>query len=93
MTGTWNWSLPVDLDLWIILFYVASLLIGAKIVEVVANCISRVLSATGNTASNTSNTGTPIGAPRASFWNSTECTMTNGLPCIERKPAIAEHAD
>ena len=36
MSGTWSWSPPVDLDLWIILFYVASLLIGAKIVEVVA---------------------------------------------------------
>ena len=36
MSGTWSWSPPVDLELWIILFYVASLLIGAKIVEVVA---------------------------------------------------------
>jgi hypothetical protein len=36
MTWTWNWSLPVDLDLWILLFYVASLMIGAKVVEVVA---------------------------------------------------------
>jgi hypothetical protein len=36
MSGTWSWSPPVDLDLWIIFFYVASLLIGAKIVEVVA---------------------------------------------------------
>ena len=36
MTRTWNWSPPVDLDLWILLFYVASLMIGAKVVEVVA---------------------------------------------------------
>ena len=32
----WSWSPPVDLELWIILFYVASLLVGAKVVEVVA---------------------------------------------------------
>ena len=36
MSGTWSWNLPVDLDLLIILFYATSLLIGAKIVEVVA---------------------------------------------------------
>ena len=36
MSGTWRWSLPVDLDLWIILLYVGSLLVGAKVVEVVA---------------------------------------------------------
>ena len=36
MNGTWSWSLPVDLDLWLLLVYVASLLIGAKVVEVLA---------------------------------------------------------
>ena len=36
MSRTWSWSPPVDLELWIILFYVAALLVGAKIVEVVA---------------------------------------------------------
>jgi hypothetical protein len=36
MNSTWSWSPPVDVELWILLFYVASLLAGAKIVEVVA---------------------------------------------------------
>ena len=36
MSSTWSWSPPVDLELWIVLFYVAGLLIGAKVVEVVA---------------------------------------------------------
>ena len=31
-----SWSPPVDLELWIVLFYVAALLIGARVVEVVA---------------------------------------------------------
>ena len=36
MSSTWSWSPPVDLELWIVLSYVAALLIGAKIVEAVA---------------------------------------------------------
>ena len=36
MNSTWSWSPPVDLELWIVLVYVAALLIGAKIVEAVA---------------------------------------------------------
>jgi len=36
MSATWSWSQPVDLELWIVLVYIAALLIGAKIVEAVA---------------------------------------------------------
>ena len=36
MNSTWSWSPPVDLELWIVLVYVAALLIAAKVVEVVA---------------------------------------------------------
>jgi hypothetical protein len=39
MSSTWSWSPPVDLELWIVLFYVAALLIGAKIVEAVARML------------------------------------------------------
>ena len=34
---SWSWSLPVEPDLWILLFYVASLLVGARVVEAVAH--------------------------------------------------------
>ena len=39
MSSTWSWSPPVDLELWIVLFYVAALLIAAAIVEAVARML------------------------------------------------------
>ena len=92
MSSTWSWSLPVDLELWIVLFYVASLLTGAKIVEVVARMHFARAQRYGQHGFEYSKRATLIVVPKATCSNCTECMTTNELPCIELVPAIAECA-
>ena len=85
MSSTWSWSPPVDLELWIVLFYVAALLIGAKIVEAVARMHFARSQRYGERGFEyIRQRATPIVVLMATSWNCTECRTISGSPWYPR---------
>jgi len=92
MSATWSWSPPVDLELWIVLVYVATLLIGARIVEAVARMHFTRAQRYGERGFEYLETRDAIVVLMAISWNCTECRTIGGSPCTALVPAIANFA-
>ena len=92
MNSTWSWSPPLDLELWIVLFYVAALLIGANIVEAVARMHFARAQRCGERGFEYVEARDACRCPDGNFLKCTECRTIGSSPCTALGPATADSA-